>query len=73
MTTKDQDLETYGQNLEIADQEYRQYYKEIQDDEYVGKTDEPLPTIPVVVEMEPNYTITIGTLEQLCRCFQAYT
>lgn len=24
-------------------------------------------------QLAPNYTITIGTLDELCRCFQAYT
>jgi len=55
------------------DQEYRDYYAEIHGDEYVGKTDEPLPNIPVVAEMTPNYTILTGPLEALCECFRMYT
>lgn len=58
---------------DIHEQEYRQYYSEIQDDGYVGKNDEPLPTIPVVATMEPNYTIITGPLEALCECFRMYT
>lgn len=55
------------------EQEYRDYYNEIQDNSSYEEPDKPLPNIPVVADMTPNYTILTGPLEALCECFRMYT